>query len=209
MAMTKADRADFDRLMFAYRKTNHYGALAIEQCIGYGMMTKTAALAELRAKEAEELAEQAEFGAQMESLTDDTTEDAKAAELAQIELAMDNRDTMATELNMPRGWTDADTSTEEQPAAPVVAIMCSVHWRTIDGPGYYTSAASFDVWMADDADKEDPPVSLVTLEEATAIAQNLLRRRETAKTAADLDAAPYQIEICIHHRAVTQQEPRK
>ena len=46
--MTKADREEFDRLMWAYRNADHYGHLALSQVIDYKMCSKREALELLR-----------------------------------------------------------------------------------------------------------------------------------------------------------------
>lgn len=46
--MTKVDRMEFDRLMSAYSKQDYYGALAMNQCIEYRMLSKRDALVQLK-----------------------------------------------------------------------------------------------------------------------------------------------------------------
>ena len=48
--MTKQDRADFDAFM---RQCEHYRRIAIEQCIAYGLTSKTKELAQFRAEAAQ------------------------------------------------------------------------------------------------------------------------------------------------------------
>ena len=48
--MTKADREEFDRLMTAWRKVDHYAAMAAEHCLNYKLTTKAEILARMREK---------------------------------------------------------------------------------------------------------------------------------------------------------------
>ena len=51
--MTKADRADFDRLMEALAKKDYFREMAIRQCIEYGLTSKSKELVKLRELERE------------------------------------------------------------------------------------------------------------------------------------------------------------
>ena len=51
--MTKADRADFDRLMEALAKKDYFREMAIRQCIEYGLTSKSKELVKLRELEKE------------------------------------------------------------------------------------------------------------------------------------------------------------